>query len=251
MSDRTINFGESESEATYQIQDTDSTGGGNFVVAKDTNANTVLLQYDPDTDTWEYAGDVDMNGGNVSGVGTLTAESVNTDALRVGGADSEDHRDGQHKQSEGGEITFGPFNVDRERIIVVEIHQYRTDGSSSAELQMSVEGDGSGSYASLLMDETGSKKTVTGVDHWVLFEPTAGAGDFFSGRFYIDLWAERVSVYGNGSEARRGEGFVFQRSLSSESVRANDPEFELYLEGGDGAQELAATAYQTNDRSEL
>ena len=79
MSDRTINFGESETEATYQIQDTDSTGGGNFVVAKDTNANTVLLQYDPGTDTWEYAGDVDMNGGNVSGVGTLTAESVNTD----------------------------------------------------------------------------------------------------------------------------------------------------------------------------
>ena len=79
MSDRTINFGESESEATYQIQDTHSTGGGNFVVAKDTNANTVLLQYDPATDTWEYAADVDMNGGNVSGVGSLTAESVNTE----------------------------------------------------------------------------------------------------------------------------------------------------------------------------
>ena len=83
MSDRTINFGESETEATYQIQDTDSTGGGNFVVAKDTNANTVLLQYDPATDTWEYAGDVDMNGGNVSGVGTLTAESVNTESATV------------------------------------------------------------------------------------------------------------------------------------------------------------------------
>jgi len=79
MADRTINFGESETEATYQIQDTDSTGGGNFVLARDTNANTVLLQYDPAADTWEYAGDVDMNGGNVSGVGTLTADSVNTD----------------------------------------------------------------------------------------------------------------------------------------------------------------------------
>ena len=84
MSDRTINFGESETEATYQIQDTDSTGGGNFVVAKDTNANTVLLQYDPGADTWEYAGDVDMNGGNVSGVGTLTAESVNTEEADIG-----------------------------------------------------------------------------------------------------------------------------------------------------------------------
>jgi len=79
MPDRTINFGESETEATYQIQDTDAVdGGGNFVVAKDTNANTVLLEYDPASDTWEYAGDVDMGGGNVSGVGTMTADSVNT-----------------------------------------------------------------------------------------------------------------------------------------------------------------------------
>jgi hypothetical protein len=85
MPDRTINFGESETEATYQIQDTDAVnGGGNFVVAKDTNANTVLLEYDPAIDTWEYAGDVDMNGGNVSGVGTLTADSVNTDRLLNG-----------------------------------------------------------------------------------------------------------------------------------------------------------------------
>jgi len=82
MPDRTINFGESETEATYQIQDTDgAAGGGNFVVAKDTNANTVLLEYQPASDTWEYAGDVDMNGGNVSGVGTLTANSVNTGSL--------------------------------------------------------------------------------------------------------------------------------------------------------------------------
>ena len=90
MSDRTINFGESETEATYQIQDTDSTGGGNFVVAKDTNANTVLLQYDPDTDTWEYAGDVDINGGNVSGVGTLTAESVNTEDVDAESVNTEE-----------------------------------------------------------------------------------------------------------------------------------------------------------------
>ena len=84
MPDRTINFGESESEATYQIQDTDgAAGGGNFVVAKDTNANTVLLEYDPASDTWEYAGDVDMNGGNVSGVGTLTADSVNTEEVGI------------------------------------------------------------------------------------------------------------------------------------------------------------------------
>ena len=80
MSDRTINFGESETEATYQIQDTDgAAGGGNFVIAADTNANTVLLQYNPSTDAFEYAADVDLSGSNltVDDV-TATTASVST-----------------------------------------------------------------------------------------------------------------------------------------------------------------------------
>ena len=80
MSDRTINFGESETEATYQIQDTDGAdGGGNFVIAKDTNANTVLLQYNPTSDAFEYAADVDLSGSNltVDDV-TATTASVST-----------------------------------------------------------------------------------------------------------------------------------------------------------------------------
>jgi len=80
MSDRTINFGESETEATYQIQDTDgAAGGGNFVIAKDTNANTVLLQYNPSTDAFEYAADVDLSGSNLTaGDVTATTASVST-----------------------------------------------------------------------------------------------------------------------------------------------------------------------------
>jgi len=80
MSDRTINFGESETEATYQIQDTDgAAGGGNFVIAKDTNANTVLLQYNPSTDAFEYAADVDLSANAVT-AGTLeTATVIDTD----------------------------------------------------------------------------------------------------------------------------------------------------------------------------
>jgi len=55
MPDRTINFGESETEATYQIQDTDAVdGGGDFVLAKDTNNNRVLLKYNPSSDGFEF-----------------------------------------------------------------------------------------------------------------------------------------------------------------------------------------------------
>jgi len=80
MSDRTINFGESETEATYQIQDTDgAAGGGNFVIAKDTNANTVLLQYNPSTDAFEYAADVDLSANAVTADDlTATTASVST-----------------------------------------------------------------------------------------------------------------------------------------------------------------------------
>jgi len=55
MPDRTINFGESETEATYQMQDTDAVdGGGDFVLAKDTNNNRVLLKYNPSSDGFEF-----------------------------------------------------------------------------------------------------------------------------------------------------------------------------------------------------
>jgi len=143
MADRTINFGESETEATYQIQDTDTTGGGNFVLAKDTNANTVLLEYDPATDTWEYAGDVDMNGGNVSGVGTLTADSVNTGVLGIEGKDYLNHIEDVSVES-GNTANISNFDditdstSGREIIIALRY----TDGGTQQDLYLRMNGDG-------------------------------------------------------------------------------------------------------------
>ena len=133
MSDRTINFGESETEATYQIQDTDSTGGGNFVVAKDTNANTVLLQYDPDTDTWEYAGDVDMNGGNVSGVGTLAAESVNTEDVDAESVNT-DIIDITRKATAFTKDDDSDVTVESDTVTQLPLTNDRVDGLGSADL---------------------------------------------------------------------------------------------------------------------
>jgi len=142
MPDRTINFGESETEATYQIQDTDgAAGGGNFVVAKDTNANTVLLEYQPGSDTWEYAGDVDMNGGNVSGVGTLTADSVNTvrghitrqSPILIGA-------DGFRSDFDGADIDArldaALSAASSDDILILESGGYTTDRTISTELRL-------------------------------------------------------------------------------------------------------------------
>jgi len=111
MPDRTINFGENESEATYQIQDTDgAAGGGNFVIAKDTNANTVLLQYNPSTDAWEYAGDVDMGGGDIMNANAIESTTVDSDA--VGTPTIIDTEDGTNYDVGDQLVGFGDSNGD-------------------------------------------------------------------------------------------------------------------------------------------
>ena len=95
MSDRTAFFGETLEAARYRFGDT-STDGGNYIVAEDLDGERVLLQFDYDADEWQYAGDVDMAGGDLNSVGTarvdaLEAESVSTDDTHtqtIGGANT-------------------------------------------------------------------------------------------------------------------------------------------------------------------
>ena len=81
--DRIANWGESESAARYQTGD-DDPDGGDFIVARDLDGQRMLLKFDFAANEWQYAGDVDMGGGDLNSVGTarvdaLKAESVSTD----------------------------------------------------------------------------------------------------------------------------------------------------------------------------
>ena len=69
MSDRTINWGDSEVEAVYQTGDDDPDGGGNFVVARDTDGGVTLLEYDPVAGEWVARGDVNLDGNDLSAAG--------------------------------------------------------------------------------------------------------------------------------------------------------------------------------------
>jgi hypothetical protein len=80
MPDRTINWGDSETEATYQTGDDDPTGGGNFVVARDTNGGVTLLEYDPAAGEWVSRGDVNLSGNDLS-ANAIDAGSVSAEAL--------------------------------------------------------------------------------------------------------------------------------------------------------------------------
>jgi len=102
MSDRTINFGTDDTEATYQIQDDDPAGGGNFKV-NDLTAATAILEYDQTNDTWVVS-EIDVatiNGADTStasanevlesdGAGNLTFQSgnvtVNGNTINLGGS---------------------------------------------------------------------------------------------------------------------------------------------------------------------
>jgi len=75
-----INWGGDETTAPFSSR-LDETAG-NFILAEDNDGSTVLLEYDGST--WQYRGPVEMNGEDISGVGTLTA----TDATVSGTVDA-------------------------------------------------------------------------------------------------------------------------------------------------------------------
>lgn len=74
---RDINFGESEADAKYQISD-DGTPG-NFVLARDTNGATVLLEWDATNSEWVFGGPVEMGSDGITTTGTVTAGSLSAD----------------------------------------------------------------------------------------------------------------------------------------------------------------------------
>jgi hypothetical protein len=75
-----INWGGDSSTAPFSSRLDEA--NGDLIIAEDNSGGTVLLEYDGST--WQYRGPVDMNGENISGVGTLTA----TDATISGTVDS-------------------------------------------------------------------------------------------------------------------------------------------------------------------
>jgi len=71
MSDRTINFGTDDTEATYQIQDDDPLGGGNFAI-NDLDAATAILEYDQTNSEWVV---IDVTTANITTANVTTLKS--------------------------------------------------------------------------------------------------------------------------------------------------------------------------------
>ena len=78
--DRIANWGESESAARYQTGD-DDPDGGDFIVARDLDGQRMLLKFDFTANEWQYAGDVDMGGGDINSVGTARVDALEAEQL--------------------------------------------------------------------------------------------------------------------------------------------------------------------------
>ena len=77
-----INWGGDSSTAPFSSYLDEA--NGDLILAKDNSGGTVLLEYDGTT--WQYRGPVEMNGEDISGVGTLTATDVTVSGTVDAGA---------------------------------------------------------------------------------------------------------------------------------------------------------------------
>ncbi len=85
VDERTLYWGARDS-ARYRSRDDDPTGG-DYVVAEtlDSSGNpvSVLLRWDDTAGEWVSGGPVNMDGNDLSNVGTVDAESINTTAQTI------------------------------------------------------------------------------------------------------------------------------------------------------------------------
>jgi len=82
MSDRTLFWGETTEGARYQSGDSDPEGG-DFIVVKNTDNETVLLQWNQTATEWEFAGTVDMGGNDLTNAGLVSGVDGSFDTLEA------------------------------------------------------------------------------------------------------------------------------------------------------------------------
>ena len=143
-----INWGGDETTAPFSSR-LDETAG-NFILAEDNDGSTVLLEWDGST--WQYRGPVEMNGADISGVGTLTA----TDATVSGTVDAGSVE--TEELTTGGIVNKSAYVRDRDPGVAQNIF----------EIVLNLQYDGEVGFVDVLYaDGTASG----GVEKWAFYQP--------------------------------------------------------------------------------
>lgn len=131
MPERTIDWGGSNSPYETHV---DRDGNDRVILAEDTDGNTVLLEWDGAAGEWVYGGPVNMDGADVSNVGTLDASVIDVDLLNF---DMEAYRNETPTRDRG---TW--YQNTAKRPLLVEIG---ISASASTDLNLNIETDSSAS----------------------------------------------------------------------------------------------------------
>lgn len=121
-----INWGGDETTAPF-TSELDETSG-NLVLAEDNDGNTVLLEWDGTT--WQYRGPIEMNGEDVSGVGTLTATDVVADSVNTGDLTT-DYIGRADDTDANSTLSLVVDNIPERNVLNIELSVTRNGGSGA------------------------------------------------------------------------------------------------------------------------
>ena len=215
MSDRTAFFGETLEAARYRFGDT-STDGGDYVVAEDLDGERVLLQFDYDADEWQYAGDVDMGGGDLNSVGTarvdaLEAERIETVADYVISTENDSKDIIENQLSEGDTVVFenGTHELDGVTVGADDVTLIGTKGATLQLPATELESTGNFSVIRIPTERTGVLFRGFTVD----FNRDAHTGTEDTNQFGVDCRGHGctienlkvINVSGNGIQLENAE----------------------------------------------
>lgn len=218
--ERRINFGADATDARYAIEDTGN--GANFILARDTTGGTVLLEYDDAAGEWVNRGGVDMDGNDISNVGTVNANSVSTDSATINGTPAQDPRelvafvDTKGNSQNNFSLTFDVQN--QSRFWRIEILLFDPRGTSDRDCQLDINNLANGDYNETLESFSGANSTNLSANRFSLLKnvaPDPGA----AAAFELHTLRNRPALFGNGSARLSGGDFLI-RGGSKRSIGA-------------------------------
>lgn len=130
--ERTLNFGADETDARWQMEDAGD--GGNFVLARDLDGATVLLEYDATASEWVSRGPVNMDGNDLSNVGEVSSTAVSTEKIDIGNAAGSASLSSNQTISSGAATKVNLDTVDIEDADAVDVQ------TSNNRLQLQMDG---------------------------------------------------------------------------------------------------------------
>jgi hypothetical protein len=167
-----INWGGDSSTAPFSSRLDEA--NGDLILAEDNSGGTALLEYDGST--WQYRGPVEMNGEDISGVGTLTATGATI----------------------SGTVNAGAVETDKGVVGPIETVQ------NSEDAQSIIENASAGSH--IYLDPSGAWNIIPP------FEPPTdvtlwGSGNIFTGKQNPDEVAPTLKKAGDGDLMAVPNGF--------------------------------------------